>query len=414
VVAGLSVLLAGVAVTAWRLGAPLGVDSGVYRAGALAVLHGDPLYGSLRFLPHWSGGLPFTYPPVAAVVFLPLAALPAQLGWGLLAVASVLGLAVALRTSLKGSGIGSRTWLLPVAGIGALVLEPVWRGLGLGQVNVALMALVILDVLVLKRSRRGGILVGLAAAIKLTPLIFVLHLLVTGRRADAARALGTFAGLNVVCAMLMPADTLRYWRAQLLGGDGATSSSWAGNQSLNGMIQRFTDHASWAFALSIVAGLLCLALALPMARTLYRRGEHLGALLVSAFCGLLISPISWTHHWVWVVPLFGLLATRALRAPSVSTLAPLIGLVAIFTGFTVPMMPAGGDLELRWTPIQMVLGNAYVLAALVAGGILAGRLLRSRTTVSVTTVRERRSAPAFGADPVAAALVPINRVSGTP
>jgi len=414
----LAALLVAIAMVCWQLGWPVGVDSGVYRAGALAVLHGNPLYGSLRFLPSTSGGLPFTYPPVAALVFLPLAALPPQVGWGLLATLSLLGLGFVLHASIGDSARALPRWLLPALGIGVLALEPVWRGLALGQVNVLLMALVVVDVLVLPRTGRRGALVGLAAAIKLTPLVFVLHLLVTGRRADAARAMGTFVGLNAVCAALLPADTLRYWRSQLLGGDSATTASWAGNQSLNGLIQRLTGHSSWSFALAVGAGILCLAVALPMARRLHQRGEHLGALLVSAFCGLLVSPISWTHHWAWVVPLAGLLVARAARSVSAVTIAPLVGLLAVGTGLTVgTTTPAGGDLELRWTPIQQLLGNSYVLAALVTGAVLAVRLFRSPKPV----VGLRRSAPTFGATAAAVGtttarpqLAPINRASGTP
>jgi alpha-1,2-mannosyltransferase len=182
---GLGVLAVGAALLCWWLGARVGVDSGVYRAGALALLHGDPLDGSLRFLPNGSPSLPFTYPPVAGVLFLPLAVLPPQLVWGVFAVLTVLGLVLVLSASVT---VATPPWLVPALGLGAFALEPVWRGLGFGQINVVLMALVVLDVLVLPRNRYRGVLVGLAAAIKLTPLIFVLHLLITGRRTDAARS----------------------------------------------------------------------------------------------------------------------------------------------------------------------------------------------------------------------------------
>ncbi len=388
---GLIVASVGVALLCWWLGAGVGVDSGVYRAGGLALLHGDPLYGSLRFLPNISHGLPFTYPPVAAVLFLPLAALPPQLVWGVFAVLTVLGLVLVLRTSVTVAG---PPWLVPALGFGVFALEPVWRGLGLGQINVVLMALVVLDVLVLPRNRYRGVLVGLAAAIKLTPLIFVLHLLVTGRRADAARALGTFLGLNVVCLLVLPRDTLTYWRTQLLGGDNATGASFGRNQSLNGLIQRIVGHSGLAFPLAVLAGLACLAIALPMARTLERRGDALGALLVTAFCGLLVSPISWTHHWVWLVPLAGLLVSRAVRRPSMATILPIAGLAALGTGICT-MMPVGNDAEQHWNILQLLLGNAYVLGTLAVLAVLAIRLPGTRpSTVDFPELSRASGTPA--------------------
>lgn len=373
----LAVLAGATALVCWWLGGQVGVDSGVYRAGALALLHGEPLYGNLRFLPDTSPGLPFTYPPVAGLLFLPLAALPPQLVWGVFAVLTVLGLVLVTRSSVT---VAMPCWAVPALGLGVFALEPVWRGLGLGQINVALMALVVLDVLVLPRSRCRGVLVGLAAAVKLTPLIFVLHLLVTGRRADAARALGTFLGLNALCLLMLPGDTLVFWRTQLLGGNNATGASYGRNESLNGMIQRFLPHSGLAFPLALLAGLVCVAVALPITRTLYLRGEKLGALVVTAFCGLLVSPVSWTHHWVWLAPLAGLLVSRAIHDPKPATILPILALAAFGTGAsTVP--PAGGNAEQHWNILQQLLGNAYVLGTLAVFAVLAVRLLIDRPSV---------------------------------
>ncbi|HEY4454344.1 MAG TPA: glycosyltransferase 87 family protein [Pseudonocardiaceae bacterium] len=397
---GLAVLVAAVAILCWWLGGQIGVDSAVYRGGALALVHGDPLYGTLRFSPTASLGLPFTYPPMAGLLFLPLAALPPQLVWGVFAVLTVLGLVLVLRASVTAP---SRVRLVPVLGIGAFLLEPVWRGLGLGQINVALMALVVLDVLVLPRSRYRGVLVGLAAAIKLTPLIFVLHLLVTGRRADAARAVGTFLGLNAISLLVLPQDTLTFWRAQLLGGNNATGASYGRNQTLNGLIQRLTGHPGGAFTIAVLAGLVCLAIALPLARRMHQRGETLGALLVTAFCGLLVSPISWTHHWVWIVPLAGLLVTRAVRNPNLSTILPIVGLAALFTDLCT-LVPAGENAEAHWNLTQQLAGNSYVLATLAVGAVLAVREFFWRPSIPSTS-DERPNAEVSRANGIPAATL---------
>lgn len=341
----------------WRSGVPLGLDCSVYRAGAAAVLHGQSPYVHLAS----PGGLPFIYPPIAAILMTPLALVPQLVAWGLVTVLSAVGLGVVVRTC---SGGRPGTALL----VGVLVLQPVWLTLVYGQVNIVLMALVVLDVLALPRSRWRGALIGLSAAIKLTPLVFVPYLAITGRRADATRALGTFAGLNAVAALFMPGDTIRFWRSQLLGGVGVTTKSWEGNQSLNGLIQRLSHQASWAFVAAIAAGLLCVAVALPLARRWHARGDDLAGLLVMAFAGVLASPISWTHHWIWVVPLACLLARRVARP-----LLALAALAVVFTGWTFALAPSGGTRELSWTPLQMLLGNAYVLAGIGAGVVLCHR-----------------------------------------
>ncbi|HEX3785364.1 MAG TPA: glycosyltransferase 87 family protein [Pseudonocardiaceae bacterium] len=375
----LAALVAAVAVLFWLTGRPLGLDSSVYRAGALAVLHGRPLYTTLPFLPSWATGMPFTYPPVAALVFVPLAWLPAQLFWGALAVASILVLGLVLAT-----GIGARANRWPTAaivavGAGSLALEPVWRGIGFGQIDALLMAMVVLDVVVLPASPRRGVLIGLAAAIKLTPLVFVLHLFITGRRTDALRALGTFAGLTTLSLIVLPADSIRYWSTQVLGGplfgtNPATSSAQVADQSLNGLIERLSDRAGWAFPAAVLLGLALLAVVVPVVRRLAARGARLEALLVSAGYGLLVSPISWTHHWVWVVPLFGLLVARAVASGRFWWLAAFC---AVFTGWFQLAVPHGDNDELRWTFPQSIVGNAYVLAALVVVLLLYWRIGRA-------------------------------------
>lgn len=365
----LALVFAVVGVVAWALGWPIGFDDAVYRAGAWAVLHGKPLYEPLATLPDWSQvrQLPFTYPPVAALLFTPLTLLPLQLAWGAMAVASTLALGFVVRT---GAG-GARAAWTPAATaalLGAFALEPVWRSFSLGQVNLLLLALVLADTLLLPRTRWGGTLIGVAAAVKLTPLIFVAHLLVTGRRADAARAVGTFFGLNLLGALLLPTDTVDYLTGGMLGGDHATGNAWGGNQSLNGLLQRLTGQASWAFSLAAVGAAACVVVALLLARRLHRRGQALGAVLVTGCAGALASPISWSHHWVFVVPLAALLVGQVWRSSAREPRLLLAALVVVFSGWSLFVVPIGDGRELHWNPLQVLLGNAYVLAG---AGVLA-------------------------------------------
>lgn len=377
----LAVLFFAYSVVCWGSGWRLGLDNHVYRAAAIAVLRGTPLYGTLPALPSWVGGLPFIYPPIAAVVFVPLAILPGQLGWGLLAALTTLGVGHVLRAAVADERTTATGWPLLLL-LGAFCLEPLWLTTGLGQVNVLLMTLVVADVLVAPASRGRGVLVGLAAAIKLTPLVFVPYLLVTRRRADAWRASAAFGVFNVVGLVVLPADTIRFWRSQVLGGLPVSSKSWGGNQSLYGMFLRLSGDADWALGAAVVAGLVCLAAALPVARRLHERGERMAAVLVMGVCGVLVSPISWTHHWVWVIPLFGLLVGRAIRSVDRRwALAGLAVVFGVFTGWTLNVVPLGGNRELAWTPVQTLLGNAYVLTALLAAPFVCWWAFRGNADV---------------------------------
>lgn len=358
------------AVVWWVAGWPVGVDSAVYRSGALAVLRGEPLYERLAATPDWSPDLPFAYPPFAALVFLPLAGLPAQLVWGVFGVLTALALGLVVRLTGPRPGVW---WLLPLS----VVLEPVWRTVGLGQVNVLLMALVVVDVLALRGSRWSGVLIGLAAAVKLTPLVFVGHLLLTGRRADALRAVGAFAAASLVGFALLPVDSWRFWSSAVLGANDALSNGWWGNQSLHGLAHRLADVPATPLLL-LLAVAVCVVGAALLVRTLHDRADHLAALLVTAFCGLLVSPISWTHHWVWVVPLCCLAVRRGAPWAAVAT-------AVLFSGGVLALAPRGD--ELSWSPLESLAGNAYVLAAIVVPLVLVASVAAGRALRFVTAAR---------------------------
>lgn len=386
------VILAGV--VSWLIDWRLGVDSAVYRSGAVALLTGEPLYDNdfLSAEPPWAR-LPFTYPPTGALLFVPLALFATQVSWGVLGALSVLSLALVVRVAIQ--VLPTRpTWLRParttvLVTVLALGLEPVWRTLFLGQINLILMALVVVDVLVLGRSRHfGGVLVGVAAAVKLTPLIFVPHLWLVGRRADAVRALATFALLQVLIFAIIPHDFRRFWSVAVTNPERTGPTFWAGNQSLNGLMLRLTDLAPWALAAAICAGAVLAVPAVYLVRRFHRAGQPLPALLVSAFFGLLLSPVTWSHHYVWVVPLVVLLLSRlpdrlpdgAARVRALSGLGAVVlvyaSCVLLIMRSSDPNRPAGEKPELEWTPPEVVLGSAYLLVPLVAGVLVLTRARR--------------------------------------
>lgn len=357
-----------VGIVAAVAGLPIGIDSAVYRAGALALLHGSPLYDGSAAVGDGFVALPYTYPPASVLVFLPLALFPATVSWGLLGACSLAALVFVVHIA-RGSGRLTAS----TVGLAALfvLVEPVFRTVALGQVNVLLMALVIADVLGVRRF--GGAGVGVAAAVKLTPLIFLLHLVAVGRCRDAVRALAVFVGLQASMLLVAPSDVATYWRQLVFGAADAGNAGWSDNQSLYGLLLRLGVPA-WTWLPAVAA------LAPPvwwLVRRLHRHGDDLSALLVSAVYGLLASPVSWTHHWVWCVPVIVLLARRAA---STAQRVAVGALVAVFAGYTVLALPGGRDPSAGWSPLDDVMGNAYLLATV---GVIAVVLTRARRVAAV-------------------------------
>ena len=258
----------------WLRGWPLGVDSSVYRAGAVLFVHGHSLYdvNDLGYL-----HLSFTYPPAAALLFTPLVTLPTQLAWAVMASANFLALVLVIRIAVTAVPY----WRFPVAwstvplAVTMLCLVPVWRTIGLGQVNLLLMAMVVSDVLVVtaRGSRWGGFLTGIAAAVKLVPLIFIVHLLLTGKRAAAVRGLAVFVGLQGLALVIRPQDRA-YWDSYVFQTNRIGPAQLPANQSLDGLIVRATDMSLWSsHAASAIGAVLAVPVLMLMLRY-HRRGKR--------------------------------------------------------------------------------------------------------------------------------------------
>ncbi|MEV4319306.1 glycosyltransferase 87 family protein [Actinocrispum sp. NPDC049592] len=376
----------------WFAHGRMGVDSAVYRSGGVALLSGEPLYDNMTLgAEPWWAQLPFTYTPFAALVFVPLTILPTVVAWGVLSAASVLSLSLVIRITLE--KVPNRPgWLDPRKAtvwfsILMLGMEPVWRTLFLGQINILLMLLVVLDVLVIAagNSRWGGVLVGVAAAIKLTPLIFVAHFLLTGKRSAAVKGFVTFVLLQGLMFLINARDAWHFWTVTVVGDPMRIGPVyWNGNQSLNGLINRITllDPSSTKIAL-LIGAVVAIPAAL-MVRRFHRHGRAVAALMVSAFFGLFFSPVSWTHHYVWVVPLLIMLIARmpdplpqgfwpVLRA----AVSPLI-VFAVFVSCILLAMRGGNGKELHWFWWEFIPGSAYMIVPVGAGIAIAIRVLRRR------------------------------------
>lgn len=315
------------------------LDLTVYRAGARRVLDGLALYDQ-----PW-GDLPFTYPPFAALVMVPLTVLPAWAA-GLVMPAVSCAALVAI-WNCCGTTRGRALALVPLS----LLLEPVWMTLHFGQVNLVLVALVLVD-LGPRDHRWRGVATGIAAGIKLTPLIFVAYLVVTGQWRALRHCLLAFAATVAVPFLLVPADAWRFWTRVLLDSGRIGAPWYATNQSLMGVLSRLGGEAAWvAPAWFVVASSVALG-CLWLARRLWLDGDALAAVSACGLAALLASPVSWSHHWVWAIPL-AVVLHRRLGAVVAGVWA------SCFTAAPFLLLPREHDAELAWT-WEHLPGDAYV------------------------------------------------------
>src|SRR6266436_1747517 len=303
------------------------VDLAVYRSGGLIVRHVRPLYDPHLAAPlyDWVGygklHLPFTYTPFAAIAFAVISFIPWWLSQQLSVAVDILALLTALWLTLGGLGYRKDKTRLAVTLLGAAAVfwtEPVLRTMYLGQVNLVLMALIIWDLCQpdTRKSRWWkGFGTGVAAGIKLVPLIFIPYLLLARKFRQAAMACAGFAFTVLLGFVILPADSAKWWFDGLFTRGGRTGFvGWAGNQSLEGIITRLTGSVNGASPAWIVVAILVAAIGVTAAALLDRKGHPVSGLLMAALTGLLVSPISWDHHWVWIAPGALVAAHYAVRA----------------------------------------------------------------------------------------------------
>ncbi|MFE4966856.1 glycosyltransferase 87 family protein [Streptomyces sp. NPDC056660] len=358
----------------------------VYRAEGEAVVHGSDLYGFT--VTEWR--LPATYPPFAAVLFVPTTwiPVPALKAAFLAGNALLLACLVALSARLVG-----RTAPLPTlctATALALWLEPVFQTLIFGQINLAIACLVLWDLTRPPGARAKGLALGIAAGVKLTPAIFIAYLLLTARRKEAGVATASFAGTALLGALFLPAATVDFWTRRLFE-TGRVGKAWiVDNQSLQGLIARVTGTEAPGLAWALPAAVLAatgLWLAIRAHRAHRADGDRWGILL-TAFTALLISPISWSHHWVWCVPLLAVLLAETGTALALTV-------AALFTARTMWLLPHEGDRDLHLPWWQQPCAAPYPLLglALLAGTAVALRRQSRALPETQPSVPSTLSAP---------------------
>jgi alpha-1,2-mannosyltransferase len=469
---GLAVFAAAVAgwVIYWRLGpsytAVLPVDLTVYRDGGLIARGVAPYYDPHAASPlyDWGGysdlALKFTYTPFAAVAFALASFLPEGALVAASVVVSIAALVAALWFTVGALGAQAgrgyldarlasdaqvRAGLTLACAGAALWTQPVLRTLNLGQVNLILMAMIIGDLCQPGETPAGrprwwkGALTGVAAGIKLVPLVFVPYLLATRRFREAGACVAGFGATVAIGFAILPADSVTWWlHGVFLKGDRTGFTGWAGNQSLRGLITRLAGSIAAGTPYWAVAAAAALVAGIAAAALLYRAGHEVPALLVTALTGLLASPISWDHHWVWVAPGFAAAVAYAARywrlarrrAWALAGLAA--GILVVFGAWPDAMWESARNLgrfslgllwappntnpilyvtrgdqpsftEYHWHGLWLLTGNAYILAGMAVFVVLVA---------SAISVSRRRAAPVSSAVPLLRPRGPRRTVPG--
>lgn len=365
---------------------PYRIDFDVYRTGGQVFLDGGELYGPMPALSE-GAHLPFTYPPIAAVLFSAFAAVPLWVGSAVFTLASMACLwwmarLIERRTpvaALLPAGTTQRdvTLLMMIVFTIGLWLGPVRETFVFGQVNIVLAALVLTDVSSERPRWWTGALVGLAVAIKLTPAVFLLVFFLRRDGRSMLRAAASFLVFGGIGHLAAPADSSRYWSEVVVETGRIGGVAYASNQSIAGALARLgTDGTTptllW-LGLSLGAGLLVAWSAWQLLRV----NQQVTAGVVVGFAALFCSPVSWSHHWIWAWPLIALLALWAMRdADRVFAWLSATGAV-VFLATPYWWWPRKELAELEWTWYQHLIGDAVLLWSLVAVAILGRRATAS-------------------------------------
>lgn len=355
--------------------APAMIDLDVYRRTGEMLLAGRDIYVA--------DGLPWIYPPFASLFTVPLAVVPlqiAQVCW--IAVTVALLMAMLYRVGLSG-------WLLSLGTTATIVLaEPVRETLGFGQLGVLLVSAAVLDSLpgrriLPRRLAPEGTWVGLATAVKLTPATVAAYQFFAGRRRPGLVAFFTFLAATGLGAVLLPSGTLHYWGGLASGNSGINAGIvFKTNQSVMGAWARlFGDLSRGGLVLSAIVAVAGIVTAILV----HRAGQSALAICLAGLTSLLASPISWSHHYVWIVPLtVVLISGKTLALP-----VRVVGLGYALWVWIAPFhaLPGGNGAELRYTPVEQLVCNAGIAMGLVFV-LLCGAYAAVRRPGSCALMRE--------------------------
>ncbi|MET7622658.1 glycosyltransferase 87 family protein [Streptomyces sp. NPDC005408] len=289
-------------------------DLGVYYGTVESWTDGGRIYDYLVPGTHYG----FTYPPFAAVCMLPMTLVDWQ---SAVAISVLLNLAAAGAVLYCSAGAvvrrhgWSRWFTFAVAGCLFVLLEPVRDTFSFGQVNLLLLALVLADAWLLStgRGRFAGFGIGLAAAIKLTPAVFIGYLLVTRRWRAAATAVAVAISATLLAMWVAPDASRVYWTEAMWNTDRVGSLAYVSNQSWQGVVARLSEPDAPSRLVWALGVIVILCLWVWRARRAVAAGDELAGFAVTGLTACLISPVTWVHHLVWVFPALAVLIDAGLR-----------------------------------------------------------------------------------------------------
>ena len=371
---------------AWRLfgHTPYRIDIDIYQMGGQSWLDGRPLYGGdVLFHTPIGLNLPFTYPPLAAIAFCPFAWLHMPAASVAITLATLVLLIVSTMmvltrldvwtTSrlLSGPAWLRRLWLtVIIVAPAAIWLEPISSNFAFGQINVVLMTLVIADCFPRRTPWPRGLMLGLGIALKLTPAVFLLYFLLRRDNRAALTSVASFAGATLLGFVLAWSDSLEYWTHTVHHTDRIGTAALNTDQNIAGALARLGLGEHERFLLWVAACLLVLAATIWAMRRVLRADEPMLAVICVALFGLVVSPVSWSHHWVWMLPAVLVTGILGWRRRNVALAVVSVAGVALMRWTPIDLLPQHHETTAVWW--RQLTGMSYVwwaLAVIVAAGL---------------------------------------------
>lgn len=379
-------------------------DVDVYRLGADTFLHGRSLYTQLPVSPV-GGALPYTYPPFSAVLFTPLAIIPPPIGYPLLTGATCLALIPIVlayrKTSPELRGLLAKPWMVLAGCFVLLVAHPVSNTIFWGQINVLLMVLVAVDVLWPNPRWPRGALIGIAAAVKLTPAGFVLIFLLRRDFRAVVASFLSFLLMTAIAFLLMPKDSLLYWTDRVFHASSMNIGPIHANESVTATFQKLGMSGT---TLTVVSG-VCMIAVVAMTWLGTKRalddGDLPMALGVNATGVLLLSPISWSHHWVLALPTAALIMVMGYQRHKFWLL--FSGWAGVVILWLAPHYQVPLEYE-SWSFPQKVAGSSYQIIAVLFLIVMTVLWFRGRRRASTGQLDFELSGDAKLAEPAFAGV----------
>lgn len=345
------------------------LDLRVYLRGGAAILHGEALYSpAVSEQGSSTVRYGFTYPPFAADLFAGPSRWPVLLDLVLVLAVSLACLALLVRYAapcLLRRAWDGRSWLAVLVVVAVLSCDPVRENLLLGQVNLVLAAFAVLDVSERTPRPVRGALIGVAAGIKLVPAIFVAYLLLRRRFADAARAVAAFLVTVGIGWLVSAPDSHTYWFHDIYSPSRTGDTSRPSNQSVYGMVERLVPNHHVRAVLWVLGVLVVLALGASAALRCVAAGREPLAVAIVGVVGCLVTPVAWTHHWVWCVPLV-LGSWDVVRERTAGRWLLAVAVVFFLIGTEQPPLTSTYSVG----PGRWILENGFVLLGLAVIGYL--------------------------------------------